>query len=93
LTHESSCELCQAEGAKLYDDALCWVRPCNSCKPDLVVVFKQHTSEISQREREYLVGVATIVANREFGMSQWEFDFTMRKTPQHFHLHCREGDR
>jgi len=79
------CELCQATGAKLYENEICWVREHLS---DLLVAWKLHGSPDDEEGDDLaeMIEVGRIMGNGVFGEGKWVYDYN---SDIHFNFHVR----
>ena len=84
-----SCELCQADGVKLYEDEICWVRECNPS--GLLVASKLHgLPEVEDgNDLEEMIEVGRVMGNKVYGEGKWFYDYS-RGNSNHFCFYIRK---
>lgn len=88
------CPLCNLRPRTkfLYEDAVCRVIICQSCRVPMVVI-RRHTRNVTVQEANAMVAALTKVAKKFYKGKPWRIDRRTRSIPQHAHFHSRpQGD-
>jgi isoleucyl-tRNA synthetase len=85
-----ACPLCTLDRRTAwYMETPHWViLQCDTCGVPMAV-WREHTEEIPELEKQAMLVALAQVADRELGEGQWWFDSIRRMIPEHPHWHAR----
>ena len=87
-----SCDLCRNPLPvikKLYDETDEWIIiDCMNCEVPMVI-WKDHTMTITEKENKKMEKVINAVGNKVFGKGNYYIDKKQRAVPDHLHWHAR----
>jgi len=89
---KKKCELCELEKRTEWFEThpKYTILECETC-PDknVMIVWREHTMELTQEIRETMTKALTKVANEKLGIGKWWIDTVQRAIPDHLHWHAR----
>ena len=89
---KNNCQLCQDPLPvieKFYKETDEWIIiDCMSCQSPMIV-WKEHTMQLTQSIRAEMTKVLTEVADKHFGKYMYYIDKKQRAVPNHLHWHAR----
>jgi len=85
------CPLCWARRKthRYFEDDLCWIADCETCKNAPMVILKRHSMRITKAEYDSLTENLSKVANSALGVDSYIIDRHQRKIKDHLHWHAR----